>query len=239
MTIRTVFKRELSTYLRSPVGYIVAALLLFIDGVLFQWILSSPKPRVSAEVLRLYFAWTGGLVLVAGLVLSARLIAEERARKTIVLYRTSPAKDWQVILGKYLAVLFFLTCVILLTLYIPLLIDGKFSTGQIVIGYVGMFMIGAVALAIGMFASALSPNILVALFLSVAICVILCLLHPMAKNLDPPLNDVGAMLDMWWVRYELGTAKGLLTLSNVVYYFSLVYLFLLLATKTMEAKRWR
>ncbi len=239
MTISTIFRRELTTYLRSPIGYIVAALLLFIDGVLFQWILSSPKPRVSAEVLRLYFAWTGGLVLVAGLVLSARLIADERSKKTIVLYRTSPTKDWQVVIGKYLASLFFLTCVVLLTLYIPLLIDGKFSTGQIVIGYTGMILLGAVSLAIGMFASALSPNILIALFLSVAICVILCLLHPMSQNLNPPLNDVGAMLDMWWVRYELGTAQGILSLSNVIYYVSLIYLFLLLATKTLEAKRWR
>jgi ABC-2 type transport system permease protein len=237
-----VFRRELSAYLRSPVGYIVAALLLFVDGILFQTFAIGAKERYSADVLRDFFLYTGMVSIVAGLVLSIRLIAEERAQNTIILLNTSPIRDVEVIAGKFLAALVFLAGMILASLYMPLLImvNGKITISQLIVGYAGLLLLGAAALAIGTFASSLAKQQLVALATAATITGILVLVFPLASRMDSPgLKLVLQQLDMWWVHFQQGPMQGVLKLSDVVYYLGLIYFFLLLATKTLGAKRWQ
>ncbi len=237
--VSILYRRELGAYFRSHIGYIVAALLLLVDGVLFQWALTGKK--LSAEALRLFFLYSGGLVQVAGIVLSARLIAEERNTQTIVLLHTSPIRNFEIVIGKYLAALTFLTIIIALTMYMPLLIliNGKIADGQLVVGYLGLFSLGACSLAIGTFASALAKSQLVALAIGGTINGLLTLLYPLSEKLDPPLKTVLSQLDMWWIRFQQGPMVGILHLKDVVFYGAIVYFFLYLAIKTMEAKRWQ
>src|SRR5687767_3855414 len=94
-----IFKRELSAYLRSPVGYVVAALLLLIDGVMFQNFALGRGQQLSANVLRVFFEWTSGITMIAAVILSIRLISEERQQHTIVLLNTSPVRDVEIVIG--------------------------------------------------------------------------------------------------------------------------------------------
>lgn len=240
-TISILFRRELAAYVRSPLGYVVAALLLLIDGLLFQTYALGARPGLSAEVLFKFFEYTGGVVQVAGIALSVRLITEERQQHTIVLLNTSPVRDVEIVLGKFLAALVFLTGMIALSLYMPLLImvNGKITISQLVVGYTGLLLLGASSLAIGLFASALARQQLVAFAVAGAINGAMVLLFPLALRLDGQLRRVIEGLDLWWVHFQEGSMKGILNLADMVYYLAVIYFFLLLATKTLEAKRWQ
>jgi ABC-2 type transport system permease protein len=98
---------------------------------------------------------------------------------------------------------------------------------------------GSAVLAIGMFASSLTRHQLIAAAVALAIVFFMGNIYPLAKQLDPPLSGVLSDLDLWWVRFRGGFEKGILNLKDVIYYVAVTYFFLLLATKTMETKRWQ
>jgi gliding motility-associated transport system permease protein len=237
----TIFKRELAAYVRSPVGYVVAALLLLVDGILFQSQALGAGQRLSADVLRFFFMFTGVVTMIAAITLSIRLLAEERSQHTIVLLNTSPVRDVEIVLGKFFAAFAFLSGMVLCSIYMPLLIyvNGKITVTQLVVGYVGLLLLGGATLAIGIFASSLTRQQLVAAAVGAAITGILVLLFPLAKKLDEPLRTVLQQLDLWWVHFQGGFMNGVVNLVDVVFYLAVTYFFLLLATKTMEAKRWQ
>lgn len=235
-----IYRRELATYLRSPIGWVIAAAALLLQGVLFK-ALTRGKPMLSADLLRMYFMTASIVTGVAAIILAIRLVSEERQNGSIVLLNTSPVSDTSIIAGKFLAALTFLAGILALSLYMPLLIqsDGKISNAQILVGYVGLFLFGAAYLAIGLFASALTRYQLVAAVIGAALGGVMVTFYFLASSLEPPFSTVVASLDAWWGHFDRGFMVGVLTLENVVYYLALTYFFLLLAVKTMEAKRWQ
>ncbi|MBI4538929.1 MAG: ABC transporter permease subunit [Gemmatimonadetes bacterium] len=239
--IGIIFRRELAAYLTSPLGYIVAASVLLVDGLLFyaQALGPAAGERLSAEVLARFFYNTSGLVSVAAVALSIRLIAEERQIGSAVLLSTSPVRDREIVLGKFLSAFAFLAGMTVVSIYMPLLIlvNGKISFSQICVGYLGLFLLGAAILAIGVFASALTRHPLVAAAVGSALTGTMFLFYPLSFVVDPPLSDMFAALAVHG-RHFPGFQIGVLHLRDVVYYLSVTYFFLLLATKTLEAKRW-
>lgn len=236
-----VFRRELAAYLRSPMGYIVAAAVLLLDGLLFyaQALGPSAGERLSGQVLAGFFYNASGLTAIAAVALSIRLLAEERQTGTQLLLDTSPVRDWEIVLGKFLSALAFLTAINLATLYMPLLIlvNGKVSLAQVLTGYFGLTLLGGAVLAVGLFASALTRHQLVAAATASAVTGTLFLLWPLSRIVGPPVNWVFAALAIHG-RHFAGFQAGLLHLRDVVYYAVLTYFFLYAATKVMEAKRW-
>jgi ABC-2 type transport system permease protein len=236
-----VFRRELAAYLTSPIGYVVGALALLVNGIVFQAYALGVGPRLSADVLHFFFLYTSVATMVLGVTLSIRLLAEERQQHTIVLLNTSPVRDWEVIAGKFLSAWVFLSGLTILSIYMPLLIlvNGKIAWGELVVGYLGLILLGGASLAIGVFASSLTRHTLVAATVAAATNVILVLLHPLAKRIDEPLRGVLQELDLWWLNFQGSFMIGILELEDVVYYLAIIYFFLLVATKTLEAKRWQ
>ncbi len=237
---KAIFFRELGAYVRSPLGWVIASVLLLVDGILFQTQALSGA-QLSAVVLERFFWSTSGVVMIAAIALSIRLIAEERQNHSIVLLTTSPVRDSAIVAGKFFAALTFLAIVLVLSLYMPLLIkvNGKITAAQIAVGYAGLLLLGAAALAIGMFASSLTRQQLVAAVLGAAILMLMVMLFPLAKRVDSPLREVLAELDLWWVHFQNGFMRGVLNVKDVIYYIAVTYFFLLLSVKTLEAKRWQ
>jgi ABC-2 type transport system permease protein len=235
-----IYRRELGTYLRSPYGWVIASLLLLIFGLLFQGFAMRGE-MLSAYVLERYFYVASGIPLVAGVLLSFRLLSEERQNHSMVLLNTSPVRDSEIVVGKFLAALTFLAVVLALSVYMPILIkvNGKITAAQVVIGYVGMLLLGAATLAIGLFASALTRQQLIAAVVAAALVVVACFIHLLGGAVDPPFKDVLEQIDLWWVHYQYGFMKGILNLKDVIYYVAATYFFLLLSIKTLEAKRWQ
>jgi ABC-2 type transport system permease protein len=231
--------RELRSYFRSPIGYVVAAAVLLTDGILFQ-AMAMQGARLSAQVLFDFFYNISGTTMIAAIALSMRLIAHEREKGTLVLVNTAPIRDSEIVLGKFLALLAFLTGITLLTAYMPLLIfvNGRVSVGHIVVGYVGILLLGAAAIAVGLFASALARTQVIAAIVGAVMLGVMILLWMAAKVADPPVNTFIASMAIHHER-QRGFMSGVLRLENVVYYAFVTYFFLLAATKTLEARRWK
>ena len=237
---RIIYKRELAAYLRSPFSWVLAALLLLVEGILFQ-AYSLQGEQLSAIVLERYFWFASGIPLFGGVLLSFRLIAEERQQHSMILLNTSPVRDTQIVVGKFLACLTFFAILLLVSVYMPLLIkvNGKITGAQIFAGYLGLFLMGAAVIAIGIFASSLTKSQLIAAVVAAVITFLMCILFVFGKVLSGGVKDVFQQLDIWWIHYQNGFMRGVIHLKDVVYYLGVTYFFLLLAVKTLETKRWQ
>jgi ABC-2 type transport system permease protein len=223
-----------------PFGYIVGAAMLLVDGLLFQGYALGAGARLSADVLHDFFYFASGTTMVAAILLSMRLLAEERQTGTLVLLNTAPLRDSAIVVGKFVSAFAFVVLLTALTSYMPLLIlvNGKVSAGHIAVGYLGLILLGAASVAIGLFGSALARSQVLAAILGAGMLVTMLLLWLVGRVTDPPLNTFLAGLALHNERQN-AFMKGLLTLDNVVYYLAVTYFFLLAATKTLEARRWR
>jgi ABC-2 type transport system permease protein len=235
-----IYRRELLAYMRSPFSWVLAAILLLVEGILFQ-AYALQGEQLSAIVLERFFYFASGIPLFGGVLLSFRLIAEERQQHSMILLNTSPVRDTQIVIGKFLAALTFLAILLAVSFYMPALIkvNGKISFAQIMVGYTGLFLLGSAVLAIGLFASSLTKSQLIAAVVAAAITVLMVVLYLFAKRLDGGVRDVFQQLDLWWIHFQNGFMRGVLNLKDVVYYLAVTYFFLLLAVKTLEAKRWQ
>ncbi len=234
-----IARRELYAYFRSPLAAIVIAGALLADGIYFYWKGLSEK-LLSAEVLQEFFYGHSGAVAIASLFIAMRLFAEERQTGTMTLLNTAPIRDIEVVLGKFLSAFAVLTLLTLLSVYMPLLIfiNGKVSLGHIAVGYLGATLYGAATLSIGLFASAVARSQVIAVILGAVMLVPLVLLWIIARATDPPLNSFLNALAIHHENYR-AFMMGLLELDKVVYYVIVTFFFLLAATKSLEARRWR
>src|SRR5512140_1245711 len=198
--ISIIYRRELGTYLRSPFGWVIASILLLIDGLLFQGYAMKGE-LLSAQVLERYFYVASGMPLFGGVLLSFRLLSEERQNHSMVLLNTSPVRDSDIVLGKFFAALTFLAVMLLLSVYMPVLIkvNGKITGAQLLVGYFGLLLVGASTLAIGLFGSALTKQQLIAAVVAAAMVLVLCFIHLLATTVDSPLKDLIEQIDLWWI----------------------------------------
>ena len=234
-----IARRELGAYLRSMTGYIIAAALLLVEGLLFNsWGISGEK--LSADVLANYFLLAFGVTVIASIFISMRLFAEERQTGTLVLLTSSPVHDRQLVLGKYLAALAFMALVTLVSVYIPALIfvNGKVSIGHMVAGYLGVILAGGAALAVGTLGSALARTQVLAAIISGAMVLALVICHFVAQVTENPFKDAIMALALF-ARHFPGFQSGTVNLRDVAYYVLLTYVALFAATRVLEARRWR
>ena len=241
--MRAVFllvRRELGAYLNTPWGWIILAFVLLIDGLLFNVFALGGREKYSAQVLSEFFYFSSGTTMIAGILLTMRLLAEERQTGTIVILETAPISDWGIVLGKFLGAWSFLTLITLMTIYMPALIfvHGKVSPAQIVTGYLGLISLGAATVAIGTFASALSKNQLLAAVLGGGMLVLLLLGWMLGQLTEPPVSEIFSYSALW-DRHFQPFKDGRINTEGLVYFGSLTVGFLLLATRSMQARRWR
>jgi len=237
--IRLLALRELGAYFRSPLGWIVLALVLMIDGVLFHaFAMDGQKP--TSEVISQFFYFSAGVAMVASVFLAMRTLAAEREQGTLVLLITSPLSEWEVVLGKYLGAVLFLAVLILATFYMPLLVsvNGDVSWGQVLSGYLGLLLLGAATTAMGIFGSSIARNQLLAAVIAGVLIVFFITAWFLSKAVDPPLNEVLAYAALFNKHY-LPFMDGAVHLRSVVFFLSLAGLFLMASARTLEARRWR
>ena len=234
-----IASRELAGYLRSPLGYIVAAAVLFLNGLGF-YLLALTEEAVSAEVLRRFFWLSSGLMIFASVLLSMRVFAEERQTGTLLLLYTAPIREWQIVLGKFLSAFIMLAFLIALTVYMPLLIfvNGKVTVGQIAAGYLGLLALGATTTAIGVFGSALVRSQVLAAVLSGAIIVTLIACWKLADVTSPPISDAVGYMALFDKHFYPTFTRGLIDVKNLVFFTLLSFVFLAGTSKVLTARRW-
>ncbi len=237
--------RELRAYFFSPLAYIVAALLLLVNGLVFSLIVSylnQPGVDIGAP-LELFFGQTiyfWLVLLFASPALTMRVLSEERRSGTIEVLMTAPVSEGQVVMGKYLAALLFY-----ISLWLPTVIYagvlahyGEVDWGPVAAGYLGILGIGTLFLAVGMFATSLTKSQLVAAVIAFALLVPIFsfgLLEGLFN--DETLRQGLSYLNLW--QHMEDFSKGIVDTRRLVYYVSGAALFLFLAVRALEAKKWR
>lgn len=236
-----IARREIAAYFNSLWGYLVVAVILVINGLLFNAFAMGDTAKLSFEVLRDFFYFSFGTTVIASILLTMRLIAEERQMGTMTLIHASPLSEWQVIFGKYLSAMFFLGVMLVLSGYMPALVfvNGKVSLGHIFSGYLGLFLVGSATVAIGTFSSTLSRSQLVAAVVGGVIAVFLLITWLLARIADPPLKEVLSYLSLFDHHFRRTFMEGQIHTRDIVYYVSLTFVFLVLSVRSISARRWK
>lgn len=235
-----IARRDLAAHLHGYSGYIIIAALLFIDGLLFNAFALGAGALKSHEVLERFFYFVSGSTMIAGVLLTMRSFAEERAEGSDVLLSTSPVSDGAIVMGKWAAAMGMLTLKTLLTVYMPLLIfwNGKVSLTHLAAGYLGLLALGAATTAMGTFGSSLFKSQVAAAIFGGVILAAFVLAWLLSDFVDPPFADpisYMALYDKHFKPFE----EGRLVLSGLVYYASISFAFLWLTTRVIAGRRWQ
>ncbi len=229
----TIAKREFGAYFKSPIAYIVLAAFLALSGFWFFENLFLAN-NCSMEG---FFSNMPLILLFFGPAIAMRLLAEERGSGTIELLVTMPVTDWEVVVGKYLAAVGLLAVGLLLTLPYAITVGklGPLDKGPVVGGYLGTLFLGGTYLAIGLLASALTRNQIVAFIVGLVICFALYLMGRFAGAVS-----WGRFLEYMSPQFHFeGVGRGVIELRNVVYYVSVIGVALLVSQAALESRKWR
>lgn len=237
------FRRELRAYLFSPMAYAVLAVLLAFNGIVFAFIASYlADPRVGGgRPLDAFFNLSWLVLWLSTPLLTMRLLAEERRSGSIEVLMTAPVSETQVVLGKYLAALAFFVVLWLPTLaYAGILeVYSDIDWGTVAAGYLGLFGLGAMLLAVGLFASSLTRSQIVAGLVGMTAIFVLFIVFGWMEGLatGEAGREVFAYLDALAPLRDY--ARGIVDTRSLVYYLSSTVFFLFLATRALAANKWR
>ena len=228
--------KEIKSYFGTPAAYIVGAMFLGLTGVFFVSDVTSAFAEASVRGI---VDWASFFIIFLAPLLTMRLLAEEQKLGTLELLLTSPVRDWEVVLGKYIASLLALTAILSVTLYYALLLYafGDPDTLPVISGYLGLLLYGAAALAIGMLGSSLSGNQIVAAVVGIAILLMLSFVNQIANIVTGIAAEVFDGMSM--NEHILDFSRGVIDTSSVVFFLSLTAVFLFLTIRSLETRRWR
>jgi len=237
-------KKELASFFFAPMAYIVIAAFMVMNGFLFYAILAflSQPGAASTSPMEIFF---GGaflfFVILMVPAITMRLGAEERSRGTLETLLTAPISDLEVVLGKYLAALALYAAAWLPTLLFVWVLEvyGEVDPGPVFSGYLGVFLVGALFLSIGLFTSFLSKNQLVAAILAFAALALLLYIPAVASVLstDPTMKAILRYASFSEALQDFG--RGLIDTRAIVFLVSGTAFFLSLARQALETRRWR
>ena len=251
--ILLICRKELKSYFASPIAYILMAFFGLIFGFGFytatrdmvryafqaQAMGQMAQMNVNEQIIRplLGFASTVALFLIP--MITMRTFAEEKSRGTIELLMTSPVKDWQIILGKWLGAILLYLCVLGMSMInIGLLFAwGKPDLKPVLVAYLGLILQGGCLLGIGVFISTTTRNQIIAGGVTFFVCLLLWLLSWFtAFDTSGGLSVINYLSI---VTHFENFSKGVLELKDVVFYLSMIFFSLFLTSRAMESLRWR
>jgi ABC-2 type transport system permease protein len=235
-SIRIICGKELRSYLGTPMAYVVTAIFLALSGTFFAAYLAGTSYTDTS--IKGFLSVAQYLMLLFSAVLTMRLVAEERKLGTWELLLTVPVRDVEIILGKFASILAVLAGMLALTFYYPilLLVFGDPDLGPIMTSYLGLFLLGAASLAVGIFASSLTSNQLVSAVVAGGLLFALWFLGPAGAFAPGPLGELVSYLSL--SAHFPDFVRGVVDTRAVVYYVSITAVFLFLAVRSAEADRW-
>jgi ABC-2 type transport system permease protein len=230
-----ISKREIRTYFNSPIAYIVVTVFTIITGYLFftqLFIEKQADMRGLFGVMPLLF-----MFLVPAITM--RLLAEEKGSGTLELLITMPVRDWEIVVGKFLAALALICTALALTLVFALTVKsmGPLDKGPTIGGYIGLVLMGGAYASIGLMASSYTRNQIVAFIVSFAICFALYLLGRISQFVPESLQALFSFLSID-THFE-NISRGVIDTRDVIYYVSVMAVCLLLATVSLESRKWK
>jgi ABC-2 type transport system permease protein len=248
-----ICQKELKSYFASPIAYLLMAFFALIFGFGFytatrdmvrfsfqaQMMGQQQSMNVNEQIIRplLGFASTIALFLIP--MITMRTIAEEKRTGTIELLLTSPIKDIEIIIGKWLGAMVLYLCVLgMSALNIAMLFAwGKPDLKPVLIAYLGLILQGGCLLAIGVFISSTTRNQIIAGGVTFFVCLFLWLLSWFTAFDSSAMAKVINYLSI--VTHFENFSKGVLDTKDVVFYLSMIFFSLFITSRAMESLRWR
>lgn len=253
--VRAIVAKELRSAFVSPIVYVVGAVFLLIFGILsYLAVINAGAQAIRAMqlqggaaqlnlndlVFRPTFYSTAIILLLVLPILTMRLFAEERKLRTFELLLTSPIGINEIVVGKFLAIYSIFLGLLALTGIVPLILSfySSFDWNPVMTGYLGLALLGALFLTIGVVASSLTENQIVAAFLSFGFLILFWLLGALGTILgDTALGQVISYLS--FIEHFDRLVRGLIDTKDLVYYFSGLVFMLFLAHRVVESQRWK
>jgi ABC-2 type transport system permease protein len=237
--IATIFKREFSSYFNSPIAYIfIIAILAVCSGFyMFFFFFSS-----GLAEMRDFFSINSWLMLFFLPAITMRLWADEQKTGSLALLQSLPMKSYELVIGKYFAGLGFYILYLIGTLPIPIAIAflGRPDWGPILGGYLGLFFLGALYSAIGLFFSGLFKDQITSWVMAVIGCLLLHLLGwlPVAAQLDSWFGGFGTFLQraLGSLDHFENMYKGVIAVNDIIYFLSFIAVFVVLNGLTVEQR---
>ncbi len=254
MRIWPIFKKEMRLYFTSPIAWVILTIFTLITGYFFYSIFafftlasmqSMMNPAMARElnvtdsVLRPLFSNISVILLLLMPLVTMRLFAEERRSGTIELLLTYPVRDGAVLIGKYLAALAVYGVMLAATLVYPALVlyFARVEWGVLLTGYLGLLLMGATFLAVGVFASSLTENQIVASITTFGVLLIFWVIGWSADYVGGVVGRVLTHVSL--LEHFDSFAKGVLDTKDVVYYLDFTIVALFLTLRSLEARRWK
>ncbi len=230
---KLIAKKELSGYFSTPIGYIVISVFLVIAGFLFFstfFLYGQAELRAYFELLPLLFAF----VIPA---ITMRLFAEERNTGSFEMLMTLPLSTIQVVAGKILAATLFASIMISPTLVyaVSVAFVGSPDIGPIIGGYAGAVLLAAAYASIGVFASSMTRNQIVAFIIGFAICIVLSLITKFLYFISPKLVLLFEYISADY--HFQNIARGVVDSRNIIYFASVIALSSLASIYQLEVRR--
>ena len=231
--MRAIFWKEVKSYFYSPVAYVLIGMFTLISSIFFWPNLLSMSGEFNNNL-----ATMGYILIFLVPILTMRILAEDRKNGTEVLLLTSPVNLAGIVLGKYFAAVFVFLIMVLVSFIYPIILCafGASITPQLVGGYIGFILLGASFISVGVFASALSENQVIAAIVSFVGLLIMWI----ADGIGGMVGGFLAKILYWFSllsRYD-DFNRGVLNLSAIVYYLSFIGIFIFLTIMIIERRRW-
>jgi len=234
--ISAIYKRELRSYFNSPMAYIFLVIFSLINGYFFTqtfFLINQSDLRSLFGIIPLVFLFFIPAVTMG-------LIAWEKNSGTIEVISTLPVTDREFVLGKYLSGLTLILVGLGFTLvhFITLTAVGTYiDYGAILCGYFGIILLAAFYASVGIFASSLTENQVVAFIIAISIVIVFFLLD---KVLIFAPSGLTGILQYISVEYHLSNiSRGVIDSRNIIYFGSMIWLFLSLSVRVVEIRKWR
>lgn len=236
-TVLHLAGRDLAAWFRSPVGWLLAALVLALDALQLHAIAIGTERRPSAAVLEIFLLHAAVLTEVLVSFVALRLPIDE-GHEAGALLLTAPVGEAQLVIGRFLGAFGYVAIVTLLSLHLPalILVHGKISLGHVATGYLGLLLVGVGALAVASAAAAITRRPFGAALSTAASLGLLELSHRLASVVDLEVRPVLRAIAPVFGRFT-SFRQGLFQLSDVVFFLGLTYFGLLVATRALAGRR--
>jgi ABC-2 type transport system permease protein len=257
--ILAIYRREMSSYFVSPIAYIVIGFFLLVTGYFFSNILAiliersfmaqmqaqrmgaPPEMDVPSMVIRNFIGVIATLLLFLIPMLTMGVYAEERKRGTMEMLMTSPISELQIVIGKYLASLTLFVLMLAPTI-LYFVVVSRYSEPAMPwrilwSGYLGVFLLGAVLIAIGSFISALTESQIVAGVVTFVIFLLLWVIDLGSRGAGTVTGEIFKYLSI--LQHYDSFAQGVIDTSSIIFYVSAAVLGIFLTLRTLDSMRWR
>lgn len=229
-----IFKRELRSYFSTPIGYIVVAAFYFFLGLYFSLIYSYGSPDISTVVMTM-----STIVVFALPVLTMRLMSEDKRQKVDQALLTAPVKLTSIVMGKFLAALAVFAIGFAPTVIFEIIIATYVTVNVMsyVYAIIGMMLLGGALIAIGMFISSLTESSVVSAILTLVINILVLY-----------MSSFASMIKVEWIANIVEKASfitafenfgaNIFSISDIIYFLSIIAIFLFLCVRSLEKRRW-